>query len=478
MSARQPGTPDCQAGLASLRRQVAGAVAPHIHAHLLKGNQAQSAVPFVPFAAFVAESSIREEYAQELVAGLDANEYTVSDLAARFVRVEVGPDGQEQVIGVAADPLVALVGLTELGDRCAVIGNSAAGVLAFDKHDTTWEGRRKAGLSLLTAELQKRRAVPPAPPSGVLKRTEHSVLWDRGPRHWASRPELTPSSSAASRPLLCIRVAALLPGSSQGFPGASPTTEIPDEQRAKVIQEALQKSLLTDWFRAMTHKFGAEAEPRWEETGLTSPSFAGFVLSRADLPESPWPLPLHAHCAITSGPAAAGGTDGLCLALDLLIDMPFPAEDATRSGMVSSAAPTGLWPSISPWPAPELESLSGLVQMMTNSVIPTTRSAASQILEPNATDGNVGVWLATTTSFSEILGLDQFPVVPGSGSGQNEVSVFARLPLEPGEHLDTSPDIGSVRGLAVHLVDQLLQQEHRRGYAETLHALRGPASRS
>ena len=319
--------------------------------------------------------------------------------------------------------------------------------------------------------------MPPEPPSGVLKRTEQSVLWDRGPRRWASRPELTPSSSAASRPLLCIRVAALLPGGSQGLPGASPTTEIPDEQRAKVIQGALQKSLLTDWFRAMTHKFGVEAEPRWEETGYTSPNFAGFVLSRADPPESPWPVPLHAYCAVTSGPAAAGGTDGLSLALDLLIDMPFPSEDAARGwdGVGSSDRARAFYLSLA---GSDLESLSGLVQMMTNSVIPTTRTAASQILELNATDGNVGVWLATTTSFSEILGLDQFPVVPGSGSGQNEVAVFARLPLEPGEHLDTGPDIESVRDLAVHLIDQLLQQEHRRGYAETLHALRGPASRS
>jgi hypothetical protein len=474
----QPGIHDHHAGLASLRRQVASAVVPHIHAHLRKGNEALTAVPFVSFAAFVVESSLREECAQQLVADLDANEYTVSDLAARFVQVEGDPDGQEQVIGVADDPLIALVGLTALSDRCALIGNSAADVLSFDKHDTTWEGRQKAGLSLLTAELQKRRAVPPASPSGVLKRTEQSVLWDRGPRHWANCPELTPSPTASSRPLLCIRAAALLPGGSQRFPGASPTREIPDEQRAKVIQETLQKSLLTDWFTAMTHKFGVEAEPRWEETGYTNPSFAGFVLSRADPAESPWPLPLHAHCAMTSGPAAAGGTDGLALALDLLIDMPFPPEDATRTGMASSAAPTGLGPSVSPWPAPELESLSGLVQMMTNSVIPATRTAASQILNLDATDGNVGVWLATTTSFSEILALDQFPVVPGSGPGQNEVSVFARLPLEPGEHFGTGTHIGSVRGLAVHLIDQLLQQEQRRGYAETLHALRGLASPS
>lgn len=464
----QPGYPDHHAGLASLRTQVASAVVPHILAHLEKGDQALTAVPFVPYSAFVAESSIRKECARQLIADLDANKYTVADLAARFVQVEAGPDGQEQVIGIAADPLVALVGLTELGDRCAAIVNSPSSVPPFDEHDTSWNGRRKAGLTLLGAELQKHRAVPPAPPSGVLKRTEQSVLRGQGPRRWDSRPELTPPSSGESKSVLCIRAAALLPGGPQGFPCALPTTEIPDEQRAKVIQETLQKSPLTDWFRAMTRKLGAEAEPRWEEAGYTTPSFAGFVLPRADPSGSSWPLPLRVRCAITSGPATPGGTDGLALALDLLIDMPFPPESAT---------PIGLGPSVSPWPTPELESLSELIQMMTNSVIPASRTTASQILNLNATDGNIGVWLATTTSFGEILDLSQFPVVPDSGSGQNEVSAFARLPLELSESIGTGPAADSVRGLAVHLIDQLLQQEHRRGYVATLHALRGPVSR-
>jgi len=236
----------------------------------------------------------------------------------------------------------------------------------------------------------------------------------------------------------------------------------------------LQKSLLTDWFRAMTRKFGVEDEPRWEENGYTTSSFAGFVLSRADPPESPEPRPLHAHCAVTSGAAAPGAPDGLAIALDLLIDMPFPSEDAAQGRAGLSAIPTGLGPSISPWPTPELKSLSELVQMMTNSVVPTTRVAASRLLSLNATDGSVGLWLATTTSFAEILGLDQFPAVPGSGPGPNEVAVFASLPLEPSQHFDTDPYFGSVRGLAVHLIDQLLNQEHRRGYVETLHALRTP----
>ena len=79
-------------------------------------------------------------------------------------------------------------------------------------------------------------------------------------------------------------------------------------------------------------------------------------------------------------------------------------------------------------------------------------------------------------SFGEILNLDQFSAVPGSGPGHNEASVFASLPLEPGQHFDTDAYFGSVRSLAVHLIDQLLQQEHRRGYVETLHALRTPTS--
>jgi hypothetical protein len=121
--------------------------------------------------------------------------------------------------------------------------------------------------------------------------------------------------------------------------------------------------------------------------------------------------------------------------------------------------------------------------MMMNSAIPATRTAASQMLSLNAVDGHAGVWLAATTTFGEILDLDQFPAVPGSGPGSNEVSAFGRLPLEPGENFGTDSSagtdspVGSVHGLAVHLIDQLLQHEHRRGYAKALHALRVPTIR-
>jgi hypothetical protein len=201
------------------------------------------------------------------------------------------------------------------------------------------------------------------------------------------------------------------------------------------------------------------------------------VLSHSNPPDSPWPLPLHAHCGVTSGPGGPGGTDGLAFALDLLIGMPFPTEEATPGSETSPTPPTGLGPSISPWPSPALGSLSGLIQMMTNSAISASRTSAARILNRNVTSGNVGIWLASTTSFGELLDLDQFPAVPGSGPGPGEVSVFARLPLEPSEHFDADPHVGSVRGLAVHLIDQLLQQEHRREYAETLHALRGTVNR-
>jgi hypothetical protein len=460
-----------------MREVIARKAGSRILDHLRCQDQADPAFPFVPLARAAGQGARFKDVVAQLTAGLDSSEYTLADLVARFVEVGTHPDGRQELLGLSADPLIALLGLTELADRCAAILNSAAGIQSFDEHNVTWKGRGRAGIPLLNAELQKRRAVPPTPPSGVLKRPGQSVLWDKGPRRWDSRPELTTSPSAESRPLLCVRAAVLLPGRSQGFPGVSPSTEIPGEQRAKVIQEALQQSLLTDWFRAISRKFGVEAEPRWEEAGSTTPSFAGFVLSHADPPESPWPLPLHAHCAVTYGAENTGGPDALAVALDLLIDMPFPSEEVAQGGVETSATPTGLGPSVSPWPTPELRSLSGLVQMMTNSVVPTARIAASRLLNLNATDGNVGLWLATTTSFGEILDLDQFSAVPGSGPGPNEVSAFASLPLEPGQHFDTDSYHGSVRGLAVHLIDQLLQQEHRRGYVETLHALRNPTIR-
>ena len=325
--------------------------------------------------------------------------------------------------------------------------------------------------------------MPPSPPSGVLKRTEQSAIWDKGPRGWASRPELTPSSSGASKPLLCIRSAVLLPGGSQGFPSVLPTIEIPHSRRAKILREALEESVLTEWFAAMGWRLGVETIPRWEEAGYTSPSFAGFALSHTDTHENPWPLPLHAYCGVTSGPASRSDTDGLALALDLLIDMPFPAEEVTSEDEEpdDEGSPETLilpGPSASPWPTPELKSLSALVQMMTSSAISATRTSASRLLKQNATSGDLGVWLASTVPFGDILDLDQFPAVLGSGPGPSEVSVFARLPLEPSEKFDADPQPDSLRGLAVHLIDQLLQQEHRREYAETLHALRGPANRN
>lgn len=67
--------------------------------------------------------------------------------------------------------------------------------------------------------------------------------------------------------------------------------------------------------------------------------------------------------------------------------------------------------------------------MMTNSAIPMARTAASQLLGLNAIDGNIGIWLAATTSFGEILDLDQFPAVPGSGPARTRspLSLACRL---------------------------------------------------
>lgn len=470
----QLGARDYRAGFDRIREQVAGKAWPLILAHLRKGDRRLPSFPVASLSAFVAKSSIGQECAEELVADLDAEKYSVFDLAAYFVQVAAGPDGQEQVIGLDADSLIEFVGLAELGARCALSVNSADDPLPFDERDIRWEGRRKAGVSLLTAELQRRRAVPPEPPSGVLKRTEESVLRDKGPRRWANRPELIASSSAETKPLLCIRVVVLLPGGPQCFPSLPPTIEITDEQRAKIIKAILQDSRLTAWCGAITRQLGAGMAPCWEEAGWSNPSYAGFALTSAVPAEDPSPLPLHAFCAASFGPPDPGSTDGLALGLDLVVDMPFPAWNVLEGAV---PLPAELGPSVTPWPSPELESLSGLVAMMTNAAIEATTVVTSKILKLDAIDGNIGIWLAATTPFGEILDLDQFPVVPGSGPGQNEVSAFARLPLEPGDRLDTSLQVPSVRGLAVHLIAQLLQQEQRRGYAETLHALRGPASR-
>ena len=146
-----------------MREVIAGEAGSRILAHLQRQDQADLAFPFVPLARAASQGTRHKDVVARLIAGLDANEYTLADLAARFVEVGTYPDGRQEILGLAADPLITLLGLTELGDRCAIL-DSATDIQSFDEHDVTWEGRGRAGLPLLNTELQKRRAVAPDTP--------------------------------------------------------------------------------------------------------------------------------------------------------------------------------------------------------------------------------------------------------------------------------------------------------------------------
>ena len=75
--------------------------------------------------------------------------------------------------------------------------------------------------------------------------------------------------------------------------------------------------------------------------------------------------------------------------------------------------------------------------------------------------------MATTQS----LDLTAFPAV-GNQPARSEVSVFATLPLEPGQTEDSTDFAISLHATAVELIHELLRSANRREYIEFLHKLR------
>ncbi|MFY9932111.1 MAG: hypothetical protein WAK82_29295 [Streptosporangiaceae bacterium] len=92
---------------------------------------------------------------------------------------------------------------------------------------------------------------------------------------------------------------------------------------------------------------------------------------------------------------------------------------------------------------------------------------ASELLGSVPADGHIGLWLAATDSFDKIIDLTQLHRV-GNQVSLSEVSSFGRLPLEEDDPMD---DSDSLRGLAIHLVDELLRGTSHREYADLLHSL-------
>jgi hypothetical protein len=426
-----------------------------VRSHLLQRDHADPEFPVVPFAQFIARSGTREDFAGQLSADLGSGEFTLADLAARFVGVGVHPDGRTEILGLEDEALVAIMGAVRLAELCPDETSPDTALPAIDNRDTTWAGRGKAGLAMLPESLQKRQAMPPRPPAGVRNAVQPTPVHQTGPRHWATTRSLDRTTADAPGSVLCIRAAILLPGSAQGLPGRLGSTDIPEEQRARVLPMILGQLPLTNWCREAAEWHGIELQAAWTETGHTNRIFTGFSLDPVD-----GPRPLDAHCAITTGASSSDVSDALAVALDLVLTFPFPPQ------VKSDATPQ--------YPLGDrigIDHLARLIRMVADSAIHTARQAASSLLNISPEDGHAALWLAASESLDKVINLDQFDQV-GNQAAANEVAAFATLPLEPG-HLNGPPESSDdLRGFTVELIHEFLRASGRRGYAQALHALR------
>jgi hypothetical protein len=426
-----------------------------VRSHLHQRDQADPEFPVVPFAQFMARSGTRDDFAGQLSDDLGSDEFTLADLVARFVGVGIHSDGRAELLGLNDEALVAIMGAATLGELCSDVASPDAALLAIDKMDTTWPGRRKAGLAMLPDALQKRQAMPPRPPAGVRNAVQPTPVQQTAPRQWATPRSLDRTASDAPGRVLCIRAAILLPGSAHGLPGRLGIADIPEEQRARVLPTILGQLPLTKWCREAAEWYGIQLQPVWKETGYTSRMFTGFSVDPVD-----GPRPLDAHCAITTGASSPDASDALAVALDLVLTFPFPPQ--TRP----DATPV--------YPLGDrlgIDHLARLIRMVADSAIQTAGQAASSLLNISPEDGHAALWLAASDSLDKVINLDQFAQV-GNQAAANEVAAFATLPLEPDHPNDSPESSDDLRGFAVELIHEFLRASGRRGYAQVLHALR------
>jgi hypothetical protein len=434
--------------------QIAGEASERVRRHLQQGDNASLSLSVDLLVQFINRSAARARLADMVLADLDARQYTLADLASRFVTVGRFSRDRSELIGFDDEALVALMGLSRLWNLAANDGELSTTASPADETDTTWPRRRKAGLAQLTQVLQQRRATPPPPPSGV--RGGPSPAQQTGPRHWANQ---MPSTSPASgeNALLCLRAAILLPSTAQGLPSGQGSTAIFEDPRAKALAKILAQVELTAWCRRAAHSIGLDLKPQWAEEGFSNPMYAGFFLRPEKADTKP---PLQGHCAITTGSSRTGDADVLALALDLLLYLPFPGQQ-DPTGTVSLIKGDRL----------RIQQLTELTEIVTQSAIQAARKASAELLHASPASGHLAVWIDTTKPLDQVVNLDEFPAV-SSQSAPTETGVFADLPLEPGQAYDSADFTTSVRGVAVELIHTLLRTSGRRHYTETLHALR------
>jgi len=437
--------------------QVAQDACERVRDHLRQRDQASPDLPVGNIVQFINRSAARAGLADMISADLDTGQFTLADLASRFVTAGRFSREQEELIGFDDEALVSLMGLSRLWKLAAGSHHLNTADATVDEHDTTWPSRRKAGLNQLAHALEQQRVVPPRPPSAVRSGARHNPGQQTSPRQWASQiPSAQPTSDNA-KTLLCIRAAVLLPGTAQGLPNGLGSTVISEEVRAQTLAKILTQVPLTAWCQDTARAIGLELEPAWAEEGFGSRTYAELTLRPTESDTQP---PLYGHCAITTGTSQPGQPDIMALAIDLVLHFPFPPQKESAADVMPAIGNRLT-----------IRQLTELTEIVTRSAIQTAWRADSELLHGRPNDGHIAIWLNTTDSIDRAVDLDQFPAVGGQG-GHFESAVFVDLPFEPGQAYDSADFTTSLRGVAVELIHELLRNLRRRNYIETLHKLR------
>ena len=349
--------------LRDARDHVAQEAGARLRAHLHQRDEADLQFPAFPFARFIAGSGTRDDFAAQIAADIGDGQFTIADLAARFVEVGIDQSGNAELLALADKPLVSIMGAVKLGELCAADADPTEPVSDFDEHDVTWPNRRTVGLAWLIKVLRDQKAVAPLPPSGVLRHDEIGPLHDSDPRSWLPRQALlSPSHEGASKSRLCVRAAILFPGSATGRPQRV-SASVSADARAATLKTMLDQAQVTKWCYGAAETYGSIPASGWQETGdNTITTFSLVPTGPGDQP------PLQAHCSLSIGTPPAGSADALLLALDLLLDFPFPPQAI---------------PASPPYPLGEklgIDHLARIMRMVADSAINTALGAGTEPL--------------------------------------------------------------------------------------------------
>jgi hypothetical protein len=440
--------------------QIAADARTRVRSHLRERDGASLSLPVERLVQFINRSTARAELAEMISADLNDGQYMLADLASRFVTIGRFSHDGDELIGFDDESLISLMGLSELWKLATADHDLDAAAVTVDENDTSWPSRRNAGLVQLDRALRQRRAAPPVPPSGVRRVTMgHNPGQQTGPRQWASRIDSVSSAGDKAKRLLCIRAAVLLPGTAQGLPSGQGSVDVWEDVRAQALAKILAEVPLTTWCQSTALSRGLDLAPQWAEEGFGSLTYAELALSPRGSDVQP---PLRAYCAIITGQSRRGEPDTIALALDLLLHFPFPFPH--------SQEPTSITPLIA-GDKLSLRQLTELAEMVTQSAIQAARRASSTLLNTSPPDGHVAIWLTARESLDQVIDLEEFPMV-GNQSAQTEASIFADLPIEPGQAIDSADFTRSLHGATVELAHELLRTSRRRNFIEALHALR------